>query len=243
MILKKTNELISNFEKKKNLKLVEKNLKFNQYFISACNEIKEDIYPGTGSTIAKVLPTSTYFLISSLFGYKVLGLFALADRVRSLGITLSQPIMQASLPTMSHKKDNLKRINSGLKLLKALAISSILFSIILYFTSPYLINFLSSGKLEYTDSIKLLRIMIPSIFFTNITTGLIYIILIPSGLNKSILKQSFTYLFINIFILLTTLAFSLETNTTIGISFIAAEIITLLLVLSGRDFRKLILKK
>ena len=182
-------------------------------------------------------------MISSIYGYKVLGLFALAERVQSLVITLSQPIMQAGTPIISYKRNYSNKIKSGFKLIIAISISSIIFSILSYIAAPLLIEVLSSGNVEYTGSVKLFRILIPTIFLNNFLNGFINIILIPVGLNKSILKQSLKSLFINILIIFCFLNLSLDPLTTIGISFVVAEIITLFFVLTGSEVRGLILKR
>ena len=246
LIIKRTIYLISKYEREQNIKnfyKVKSNLNFKTYFNLALNEIRDDFYPGIGSSINKVLPSSTYLLISSIFGYKVLGLFALAERVQSLVITLSQPIMQAGTPIISYKKNYSNKIKLGLKLLIVISISSIVFSILSYLAAPLLIEVLSSGNAEYIKSVKLFRILIPTIFLNNFLNGFINIILIPVGLNKSILKQSLKSLFINILIIFCFYNLALDPIMIIGISFVAAEIITLIFVFTGTEVRGLFLKR
>lgn len=117
----------------------------------------------------------------------VVGIYSLADKVRSYAIIALHPLTSVLFPRLcSAAKDNQHLfIQFVIKIAIFLVIASVIPSVFVYLYSKYLIAFL--GNEMYSSASASLKIIAPTIVFVTLTSFVFNHVLIPLGKIKTVL--------------------------------------------------------
>lgn len=130
-----------------------------------------------------------------------LGLFNLADRVKSAGITVLNPIVHSLYPRMSHLFSVDKTKALGMLRVSGfiLFFSSGIISVVQWLFASHLTIFL--GGVEFSEASTYLRWLAPIPFVSTISSFIIYQILVPSGESRYFLLWSCIVLVLNLILI------------------------------------------
>jgi PST family polysaccharide transporter len=151
----------------------------------------------TGSMTEAVIPT----FLGWSGNIEALGLFNIADRIKSAGITVLHPVVHALYPRMSHlfsanKKQAIELLKtSGLMLLFA----SGLISLVIWLFSSNLVVLLAGNEFHGASAYLNWLAAIP--FVSTISSFIIYQILVPAGEERYFLYWSMIVLILNLLLI------------------------------------------
>lgn len=189
--------------------------------------------------ISTLSPLISALALINIIGAKFFGLYSILEKIRSMGITLSQPLIQAGMPAICNIATNSAKMRKAKLYMSLLIVSTLLVSFSIFVgINPILNLFIANNTTITSQLLKPALIGIATIPCVNIYIGLIYFFCIPFYKPQALVLQALPPLLVPLIVLCTIHSSSNNPLVIASLSTLLAEsavlVITFLFLMKTR---------